>query len=72
MFHLKFKFYGLITLAFIVGLIGWRRVGIINALNRQEAKINERKLQSIQNKKEIERDVETQDDTHLIDRLTRR
>lgn len=68
---MKWKLYALLALAFIAGLFGLRQVVINSALDREKARVNEQKLKSIKAKKEIERDVKTQDDDSLTDRLTR-
>jgi hypothetical protein len=59
--------------AFVVVLLAWLRIDAKNDQRRKtEALRNKARLDAIQSKQEIERDVETQDDTALIDRLTRR
>jgi len=59
--------------AFVVVLLAWFRIDAKNDQRRTtEALQNKARLDSIQSKQEIDRDVETQDDTALIDRLTRR
>ncbi len=59
--------------AFVVVLLAWLRIDAKNDQRRKtEALRNKARLDAIQSKQEIDRDVETQDDTALIDRLTRR
>lgn len=59
--------------AFVVVLLAWLRIDAKNDQRRKtEALQNKARLDAIQSKQEIDRDVETQDDTALIDRLTRR
>ncbi|MCP4206001.1 MAG: hypothetical protein GY767_02995 [Shimia sp.] len=59
--------------AFVVVLLAWFRIDAKNDQRRTtEALQNKARLDAIQSKQEIDRDVETQDDTALIDRLTRR
>ena len=58
--------------AFVVVLLAWLRIDAKNDQRRKtEALQNKARLDAIQSKQEIDRDVETQDDTALIDRLTR-
>ncbi|WP_412550268.1 hypothetical protein [Shimia sp. MIT910701] len=58
--------------AFVVVLLAWLRIDAKNDQRRKtEALGNKARLDAIQSKQEIDRDVETQDDTALIDRLTR-
>ncbi|MCH2069423.1 MAG: hypothetical protein MK208_19465 [Shimia sp.] len=58
--------------AFVVVLLAWLRIDAKNDQRRKtEALRNKARLDAIQSKQEIDRDVETQDDTALIDRLTR-
>ncbi|WP_412550646.1 hypothetical protein [Shimia sp. MIT910701] len=58
--------------AFVVVLLAWLRIDAKNDQRRKtEALRNKARLDAIQRKQEIDRDVETQDDTALIDRLTR-
>lgn len=59
--------------AFVVVLLAWLRIDAKNDQRRTtEALQNKARLDAIQSKQEIDRDVETQDDTALIDRLTDR
>ena len=59
--------------AFVVVLLAWLRIDAKNDQRRKtEALRNKARLDAIQSKQEIDRDVETQDDTALIDRLTDR
>ena len=59
--------------AFMVVLLAWLRIDAKNDQRRKtEALQNKARLDAIHRKQEIERDVEMQDDTALIDRLTRR
>ncbi|MCP4208140.1 MAG: hypothetical protein GY767_13965 [Shimia sp.] len=59
--------------AFVVVLLAWLRIDAKNDQRRKtEALQNKARLDAIHRKQEIERDVEMQDDTALIDRLTRR
>jgi hypothetical protein len=59
--------------AFVALLLAWLRIDAKNDQRRKtEALRNKARLDAIQSKQEIDRDVETQDDTALIDRLTRR
>ena len=58
--------------AFVALLLAWLRIDAKNDQRRKtEALRSKARLDAIQTKKEIDRDVETQDDTTLIDRLTR-
>lgn len=58
--------------AFMVVLLALLRIDAKNDQRRKtEALRSKARLDAIQTKKEIDRDVETQDDTALIDRLTR-
>jgi len=58
--------------AFVVVLPAWLRIDAKNDQRRKtEALQSKARLDAIQTKQEIDRDVETQDDTALIDRLTR-
>ncbi|WP_412550821.1 hypothetical protein [Shimia sp. MIT910701] len=58
---------------FVVVLLAWLRIDAKNDQRRKtEALQNKARLDAIQSKQEIDRDVETQDDTALIDRLTDR
>jgi hypothetical protein len=57
----------------VVVLLAWLRIDAKNDQRRKtEALQNKARLDAIQSKQEIDRDVETQDDTALIDRLTDR
>ena len=57
--------------AFVALLLAWLRIDAKNDQRRKtEAQRSKDRLDAIQSKQEIERDVETQDDTALIDRLT--
>lgn len=59
--------------AFLVVLLAWLRIDAKSDQRRKtEALRNKARLNVIQSKQEIDRDVETQDDTTLIDCLTRR
>ena len=59
--------------AVVVVLLAWLRNDAKNDQRRKtEALRSKARLDAIQSKQEIDRDVETQDDTALIDRLTRR
>ncbi|WP_412550325.1 hypothetical protein [Shimia sp. MIT910701] len=58
--------------AFVVVLLAWLCIDAKNDQRRKtEALRNKARLDAIQSKQEIDRDVETQDDTALIDQLTR-
>jgi len=58
--------------AFVVVFLAWLRIDAKNDQRRKtDALRNKARLDAIQSKQEIDRDVETQDDTALIDRLTR-
>jgi len=60
-------------IAFVVVLLAWLRIDAKNDHRRKtEALQNKARLDAILSKQEIDRDVETQDDTALIDRLTDR
>lgn len=71
MFSAKAKFYALLALFVLGALLGWRRAGVQNALDVQQAKLDGLRLQSIKFKQEAERDAENQSDFTLIDRLSR-
>ena len=54
-------------------LLAWLRMDAKRDARRDtEVRQSKDRLKAIQNKKEIDRDVETQDDSALIERLTRR
>ena len=68
----KAKLYGLIGLAFVVGLLGWRRSGIKSALNKERVKQQQRRAEAIAEKRRLDREAEFQDDEYLIERLSKR
>ena len=58
--------------AFFTALIAWLRMDAKRDQRRQtEAEQAQSRLDAIQSKQEIKRDVETQDDNALVDRLSR-
>lgn len=71
MLSLKFKTYALVALVVAGALLGWRSAAVRNALAKQRHREDQRRLKAIQIKQEIDRDVTQQDDSALIDRLTR-
>lgn len=68
MMPLRWKLWGLIALAFALGLLGWRKASVDKAIAEAEAKRNEKRLQAVLKAKEIRDEVESQDDVHLADR----
>ena len=68
----KTKLYALIGLAFVVGLLGWRRSGIKAALNKERVKQQQRRVESTAEKRRLDREAENQDDDYLIERLSKR
>ena len=53
--------------------MAWLRIDARRDERREnERRVTRRRLDAIKSKEEIDRDVETQDDSALIDRLTRR
>jgi len=68
----KAAFYAVLA-ALGAAVMAWLRIDARRDERREnERKVAQSRLDAIQSKQEIDRDVETQDDSALIDRLTRR
>ena len=67
----KVKFYALVALAFVLGLLRWRSVSVSNALARAEAKRLEMHVEAMRAAKEVENEIEVLDDVGLAARASK-
>jgi hypothetical protein len=67
----RWKLYALLAASFVFGVFGIRAYWVEVALSREEAKRNSARLRAINEAKEVRRDVETLDDSGLVDRASR-
>ena len=68
---LHWKIYGLVALAFVLGLLRWRSMAVDAALAEAEAERNKRRLKAIEEAARVRDEVEIMDDTGLADRASR-
>lgn len=68
---LRWKIYGLVVLAFVLGLLRWRSVAVDAALAEAEAERNKRRLDAIEKAAEVRNEVEIMDDTGLSTRASK-
>ena len=68
---LRWKIYGLVALAFVLGLLRWRSMAVDAALAEAEAERNKRRLKAIEEAARVRDEVEIMDDTGLADRASR-
>lgn len=71
MIPLRWKIYGLLGLAFVMGLLKWRSIAVDAALAEAEAEHNKRRLDAIEKAAEVRNEVEILDDTGLSTRASK-
>lgn len=68
MFLSRIQLHLFIGAAFILGAVGIYASGVQRGIDRTKRKIDERRLDNMQTAKEVEKEVEILDDTHLATR----
>ena len=68
---LRWKIYGLVALAFVLGLIRWRSAAVDAALAEAESLRNKQRMMAVEEAAKVRDEVEIMDDTGLADRASR-
>lgn len=71
MIPLKWKLYGIIAVAFVLGALGIRAQWIAGAEMRMRVKVAEKRVKAIQEAQEVRNEVEALDTDTLKQRATR-
>ena len=64
----KLQLYGLIALAFIAGVFGIYASGVQRGIDKTKRKIDEKRLANMKTAKEIDDEIQSLDDTGLVNR----
>lgn len=67
----KIQLYALIASAFVLGLLGIYSAGMARGRDKIKRKIDEKRLDNISIKNEVEDELHASDDTYLADRAAR-
>ena len=67
----KIQLYALIAAGFVLGLLGIYSAGMARGSDKIKRKINEKRLDNMNIKKEVEDELDASDDTYLAHRAAR-
>lgn len=68
---LRYKLYGLVALAFVLGLLRWRNEAVRRAIQDLESRQREAAAEAARVKRGVEHEVELLDDVGLVERASR-